>query len=231
MAKEKSLRHRLFVLQRITLSRIYRLLGSLNIHLQPIKNFCIKEGYHHAFHAESFDDRQNKDEWQRAVYESALSLFKKKDGKTIIDLGCGSGYKLIEMFGNYSTTGIELTTTYNWLIKNYPSRKWLAVENTVPAQLEADMIVCSDVIEHIKNPDEIMDFLKCINFRYLVISTPERNSVRGIKDFGPPQNTSHFREWNAEEFKNYISKWFFVQEQIISSDKSPSQILICTNSE
>jgi 2-polyprenyl-3-methyl-5-hydroxy-6-metoxy-1,4-benzoquinol methylase len=228
MVKVKRNKHRLFVLQRIVLSRIYRLLGPLNIHLQPKQAYCIKAGYHKAYYVETFDDRINKDEWQRSVYESALLLLKEIDGKSVIDLGCGSAYKLINMFGNYNTIGIELTNTYKWLLEKYPSGKWLAFEQTVPSQLESDMVICSDVIEHIKNPDEIMDFLKSMNFRYLVISTPERNSVRGNKDFGPPENPSHFREWNSEEFKDYVSKWFKVIEQIISQDKSVSQILICT---
>jgi hypothetical protein len=229
MMKEKKIRHRLFVFQRIIASRIYRLLGPLNIHLKPKTDFCIKAGYHHAMHAETFDDRQNKDEWQRTVYESALAIFKKSGGETVIDLGCGSAYKLMEMFGNNDTLGIELSDTFDWLMKNYPSRKWLAFENTDPSQLEADLVVCSDVIEHIKNPDEIMDFLKKMKFGYLIISTPERDNVRGKKDFGPPENTAHYREWNGQEFMNYISKWFEVQEQIISKDKSASQILICKN--
>ena len=73
-----------------------------------------------------------------------------------------------------------------------------------------------------------MDFLKMIDLKYLVLSTPERNAVRGIKDYGPPENTSHYREWNAGEFMEYVSKWFNIQEHIISNDKSISQILFCT---
>jgi hypothetical protein len=202
-------------------------LGSLNIRFQPKQIYCIKAGYHHAGHVETFDDRLNKDEWQRSVYELASALLQKTDGKSIIDAGCGSAYKLIDMFGNYHTTGIELEHLCPWLLEKYPSKKWLSFEHTDPSQLESDMIICSDVIEHIKNPDEMMDFMKRINFKWLVISTPERNSIRGIKDFGPPENTSHYREWDKQEFKTYVSKWFYINEQIISQDKSVSQILIC----
>jgi hypothetical protein len=74
-----------------------------------------------------------------------------------------------------------------------------------------------------------MDVLKKRKFRFLVISTPERDIVRGGNDFGPPENPAHYREWNGTEFMNYTSKWFDVQEQIISRDKSVSQILICKN--
>jgi hypothetical protein len=206
---------------------MYRLLGTLNIRIQPKQIYCIKSGYHHARQVEAFDDRLNKDEWQRSVYELAGTILQKTDGKSIIDAGCGSAYKLIDMFGNFLTTGIELEPLYRWLQEKYPSKKWLSFEDTDPSQLECDLLICSDTIEHIKNPDEMMDFLNRINFKWLVISTPERNSIRGIIDFGPPENTSHYREWDKQEFKTYTSKWFDVNEQIISQDKSVSQILVC----
>lgn len=213
------------------MGKIYRLIGPLNVKLQPRRLFCIKPGYHSADVAERFDDRPYTDEWQLDVYKSAAALFKKIDGKTVIDIGCGSGYKLLNLFGNFDTIGIELSVLCHWLSSNYPSKKWMSFEGTDPNQLHCDMVICSDVIEHIKNPDELMDFLKMIDLKYLVLSTPERNSVRGIKDFGPPENTSHYREWNTDEFKKYVSNWFIVREQIVSSDRSISQVLYCTKKE
>jgi Methyltransferase domain len=227
MQKGSLFRHRLSVLHRLISGRSYRLLGKLNILIQPKQYFSIKPGYHFGKNAEVFDDRENKDEWQQTVYELALLRLKEIRGNSLIDVGCGSAYKLINMLGDYDTLGIELRETYYWLLEKYPSKKWMAFENTDPSKLQCDVVICSDVIEHVRNPDIIMDFLKSINFRCLVLSTPERDSVRGAADFGPPENTSHYREWNKQEFNEYVSNWFRVEEQIISHDKSPSQILFC----
>ena len=223
----KNFQHRIFVLRRILLRHCYRILGPLNIYLQPRSHYCIKAGYHKGGGVEKFDDRQNTDQWQRNVYESALELIKKNNGKSVVDVGCGSGYKLMHMFGNYDTTGIELAETCHWLNLNYPGKKWLEFENTDPRQMKTDMVICSDVIEHVQNPDGLMDFLGKIAFRWLVLSTPERNRVRGKMDFGPPENTSHYREWSDTEFRAYVSGWFTVKEQLISGDRSVSQILFC----
>lgn len=219
--------HRLYIISRFITGSIYRLLGPLNKRLQPGSKYSIKAGYHAAKHVEVFNDYENKDEWQRTVYESALELLIKMDGHTVIDVGCGSGFKLVKLFGNYHTTGIELASTCEWLVRKYPSGIWYDFEKVNPAEMVADLVICSDVIEHVKNPDSLMDFLKKIQCRHLLISTPERDSIRGLRDFGPPQNTSHFREWNKEEFCGYVSRWFSVDNQIISRDKSPSQILFC----
>jgi hypothetical protein len=223
--------HRLFILRRIVLSKMYRLLGPLNSKLQPNQLYCIKAGYHTAHMVENFDDRSNTDQWQSDVYKSAESYIKKIQGKSVIDVGCGSAFKFLNLFGTYDTIGIELTATYEWLLANHALKKWMDFENTDPARLHADMIICSDVIEHVKIPDELMDFLNRIDFKFLVLSTPERNRMRGKSDFGPPENTAHYREWNEPEFKEYVSKWFVVQEQIISNDKSVSQILFCTKKD
>ncbi len=89
------------------------------------------------------------------------------------------------------------------------------------------MVVCADVIEHLPNPDDLLDFISDINFKILVISTPERDAVAGRNDFGPPENTAHYREWNAVEFKNYLRRWIVIKEQQIFNTKSVTQVVIC----
>lgn len=152
---------------------------------------------------------------------------KKNNFRKIIDVGCGSGYKLVQILKEFDTTGIEVAPTYTWLIKKYPEKKWLQFDKTNPSELHCDAAICSDVIEHVEDPDQLLKFLASINFQKLIISTPERDLVAGKKDFGPPRNTAHYREWNSIEFRDYVSKWFNVEEQIILNDKSITQMLIC----
>lgn len=206
---------------------MFAILGTLNHKLQPIARFGIKPGYHHSGKAASFDDTANKDEWQREVYEYALQCMRSEGFSSIIDVGCGSAYKLVNMFGEYNTTGIEVEPTFTWLNKTYPKKNWLLFDNVRPETLQADLVVCSDVIEHVPNPDELLQFLKRINARRYVLSTPERDAVAGKNDYGPPENTAHYREWNAEEFRNYVSQWFNITDQRIFSSKSTTQLLNC----
>lgn len=221
-------KHRLHILLRITRKSIYRLLGSLNKRLQPRELFSIKPGYHHAATAESFDDTGGNDEFQRSVYALAASLAAQYNEPTIIDVGCGSAYKLIHMLGKYKTIGIEVEPTFSWLLNKYPHRKWLLYDPHNVTGLKADIVICSDVIEHLSNPDELMKFLSTINFSLLVLSTPERDEVCGRTDYGPPENTSHYREWNSAEFMSYVTKWFNVDEHYIYNDRSITQVLVCT---
>src|SRR3954469_11946103 len=142
MHKAGLFQHRLFILRRLLLGRSYRLLGKLNIYIQPKRYFGIKPGYHAAKKAEVFDDRENKDEWQQTVYQKAFLKLKEIQGNSVIDMGCGSAYKLVNMFADYDTLGIELRETYHWLLEKYPSRKWMPFEDLDPSKLHGDLVIC-----------------------------------------------------------------------------------------
>ena len=219
--------HRLHILLRITFKSFYRLLGVWNKRLQPREFFFIKAGYHHAVTAEFFDDTGGNDLFQRSVYELAASLATRYKDASIIDVGCGSAYKLINVLGECRTIGVEVEPTYSWLLNKYPNREWLLYAPHDMPGLKADIVICSDVIEHIKYPDELMNFLSTIDFSLLLISTPERDKVCGYTDYGPPENTSHYREWNSAEFKSYVSRWFKINEHYIYNDKSITQVVVC----
>jgi SAM-dependent methyltransferase len=220
-------KHRIFILFRIGCKAVYKVLASFNKKLQPKQFYCIKPGYHHASKAETFVAIHETDQFQRSVYELANSLAESHRLNTVLDVGCGSAYKLIAILGKYSTTGIETEPAYTWLLKKYPDRNWLLFDPVKMPQLNADLVICSDVIEHIKDPNEMMEFLSRINFNILLLSTPERDRVSGKRDYGPPENTSHFREWNSIEFYTYVSHWFAVQEQFVFDDRSITQVLVC----
>lgn len=220
-------RHRLRILKRIGAKAVNRLMGPLNRSLQPQSRFAIKPGYHHASSAEDFDAVTTGEEWQKEVYELAAVILEKNSGQSVIDIGCGSGFKLLKHFENQQTTGIEVDPTYSWLSSQYPNRNWLRFGSFDPATLEADLLICADVIEHLANPDELLQFIQKIRFRTLVLSTPERDAVAGTSDFGPPENTCHFREWNTVEFRNYVSRFLDVEDQQIFPGKSTTQVLIC----
>jgi SAM-dependent methyltransferase len=220
-------RHQYAKARRIIYSGLYRRLGSLNRFIQPASYYGIKPGYHHARHSLPFDDTGNKDEWQDSVYQYALELFRKNQFNSVIDLGCGSGFKLLKYFSEFVTTGIEVRQTSAWLRSTYPDRNWIDTEDMIPRKLQTDMVICADVIEHLSNPDQLLDAIRSIPCRLILISSPARELVAGPFTYGPPLNPSHFREWNGQEFHYYLSGWFDLQEQCIFNDRSPTQVIVC----
>lgn len=199
----------------------------MNKLLQPYVQYFIKQGYHHASHATCFDDTSNTDEWQKEVYIFAAEQMKKNNYENVIDVGCGSAYKLIHYLDQYNTTGIEIGDTYQWLLKNYPKKSWLQMKAVQPEYLTTDLIICSDVIEHIKEPEQLMGFIHSIQAKHVIFSTPERDIVAGVADQGPPENPAHYREWNLDELKHFIEERFVVEEHHVFQGRSTSQVVLC----
>ena len=176
-----------------------------------------------------------KDEGQKEVYLFCKDFMKSNHLNTVVDVGCGSGYKLTTILNEFDTIGIETEPCYSYLTQTYPSKKWLKsgeVEKSFMSYdwiKNPDVVICSDVIEHIINPDNLVDYLLSLNSKYYIISTPCRKVLCTHPKFtniykkswtGPPINTCHVREWTMEEFQQYISKKF----TIISSHYCENQI-------
>jgi len=176
-----------------------------------------------------------KDEAQKEVYLFCSDFMKKNNLKSVIDVGCGSAYKLTTFLRDFNTIGIETEPCYTYLQQTYPSFKWLLsgeAEKSFELYDEinnSDVVICSDVIEHIVNPDNLVDYLLSLKSKYYIISTPCRQILCNHPKFshiyasswcGPPINRCHVREWTMTEFKEYISKKF----NIISSHYGENQI-------
>lgn len=122
--------------------------------------------------------------------------------------------------------GIEIPPTLDYLHKTYPKLKWINYYDLDKVSLTADVVICSDVIEHVDNPNHLIADLKSIKEAvYFIISTPDRSLVNQTQ-WGPPLNKTHFREWNFDEFGKYISNHFEILEHYVSNRKQATQVII-----
>lgn len=71
------------------------------------------------------DDRNFKDEYQNGVYLEAKSIVIDNNYKKIVDVGCGSAFKLLKHFNEYDTVGYEIDPCYTFLTENYPNKHWI----------------------------------------------------------------------------------------------------------
>ncbi len=177
---------------------------------------------------------------QNEVYNFCKIFSDSNSLKSVLDLGCGSGYKLIKYFSEYETTGIETEPCYSFLNETYPDRKWLLSgdpsKSFPDVDISSDLVICSDVIEHIIDPDILLNFISSLDFKYLVISTPDREVLKhfnGYEDceFGPPLNMAHVREWSFEELKSYLSEKFEVVSGHHCDSQSECMFFLCKKKE
>lgn len=190
--------------------------------------YNIRKGYLHRKNVNHFLDIDFTDEWQDEVYSLAKLFLDRYSLKSVIDVGTGSGYKLMKYFSNEETIGLEIEPGLNKLKNKYSNRKWLNPLEVNFSDLSSDLVITSDVIEHVPNPQVFLEDLKRINnVKYYFISTPERKNLYNSLDFGPPTNTHHYREWDHKEFNQFISKEFDIIYHFISNVPQATQLIVC----
>lgn len=126
----------------------------------------------------------------------------------LVDIGCGRAQKLMALAGEFDTVGIDFGANLDHCRRQYPDRTWLECDldrpHTLPvspSDLERSVIVCSDLLEHLVRPEHLLTSLRAAlrHAPLLILSTPERDLCRGVRDLGPPANACHIREWNLAE--------------------------------
>jgi 2-polyprenyl-3-methyl-5-hydroxy-6-metoxy-1,4-benzoquinol methylase len=198
-------------------------------------SYFIRPDYNHREHAFQSDvEIHIQDECQDEVYDTARKVFDKYDYDSVLDIGCGGAFKLIKYFGDLDynkVLGVDTKPTIQHLFKKYPNRYWswtpLNNRSVWDEYVEhSDLVICSDVIEHLYDPDVLLDFIQHIKPKRFVISTPDRNKLQEMFWSGPPKNTTHYREWNYKEFGDYIESRFVVEEHMDFGPENSTQLII-----
>jgi len=205
-----------------------------------MKHFCIKRGYACNRKPVQYQDTvEDALTYQVEVYRYAARLVSQAELATVLDLGCGCGLKLEEHIlpTGAAITGVDGRESIDLCTKRHGFGKWIVDDIEKPhADLGGpfDLIICADVIEHLRNPDKLFRYFQRVSHSHtrMLISTPERDLRRGPEDMGPPGNGAHVREWNREEFQQYLaSQQVCVEDHRIVELKAgmkTCQLALCT---
>ncbi len=149
-------------------------------------------------------------------------------GKTVIDLGCGTGYgtRMLAQQGRAaSVTGLDVFSKAidGARAAGTDKRVHFAVadlddpEALSPYRSTFDIAVCFEVIEHVRRPQALLEnAARALRDEgLLIISTPSRrlNSPwRGPLD--EPLNEFHIREFLPREFERLVKRSFVVEQRL-----------------
>ena len=175
---------------------------------------------------------KDKLEYQHLIYEKAKDYINKYNLKTAVDVGCGFTTKLEKyvipycetVYGFDQLSAIEANKKYlnnNVILNECDFDNESTLNDAINLNIHPDLIICSDVIEHVVYPDILLNFIKNISTKdtIIIISTPERDLERGINNC-KSNKKEHVREWNQSEFNNYIKYHNFEIIEHILMDKS-----------
>lgn len=165
--------------------------------------------------------------YQTGVYRSAEALLRKGALREILDIGCGVPEKLERYVLPYTPdiVGLDLPECIEAFKDRYTFGEWLPLNldecSDVTLGRPFDLIIAADVIEHLENPDMLLDLIRrhCHRNSFILLSTPERDTIPLSRKNGPPLNQYHIREWNQAEFVSYLnSRGFAVLRSLLFNE-------------
>lgn len=158
--------------------------------------------------------------FQAEVYRLAAEVVAAEGLRSVLDVGCGPGGKLLEHLGGRvaELAGVDRPAS----AAAWPTPSGNAVFYAVDLASEDvslgrtfDLVMSVDVVEHLDDPDRLLDFMRAHmhgRSRFL-LSTPEREVLRGPGNLGSPK-AEHVREWSRDELRGYLeSRGLLVDEQ------------------
>jgi SAM-dependent methyltransferase len=145
-------------------------------------------------------------DYQFDVYLDVRRIATEGNAQSILDVGCGPAIKAGRLFANVvsEVVLVDQPTVRGLALSHCPGATFVAADlESISEDLHRtfDVIVCSDVIEHLLDPSRCLAFLRrhaAPNSRILV-STPERDYARGVGCMACDK-PEHVREWTGSEF-------------------------------
>jgi SAM-dependent methyltransferase len=156
--------------------------------------------------------------YQLHVYRWAARLVRSRKIVSVLDVGCGPGWKLSEHICPLlaDVTGIDQPSALAVGRASGVRGRYLAMDLQRPDDLGRSfgLVMCVDVIEHLIDPRPLVGFLRrCAGPDGLVLlSTPERDRHRGVS-CRSADKPEHVREWSRGEFVRFVESQGLVVER------------------
>lgn len=151
-----------------------------------------------------------------------LEEIRKRNPKTILDVGCGEGFTLdlIEKEGiKAKLEGVDFLKTAIDIGKKERPHLNLKVGTIYDLPYKDntfDMVICSEVLEHLEDPKKALDELQRVTKKYVVLSVPNEpwfmlaNFLRGKNWSRFGNDIEHINHWTVWAFKKFVSTKFYI---------------------
>jgi len=139
---------------------------------------------------------------------------------TVLDVGCGEGLvikKLKENNDKLSITGLDISIENIKIAKKINDNVKFFQGNIYNLPFEDnsfELIICTEVLEHLKDPERAIMELKRVSNKFCLISVPNEPFFRignilklsYLKDLG--NSPGHIQSWNSYSFENLLKNHF-----------------------
>lgn len=151
-------------------------------------------------------------------FRNLLNLISKKKVESILDVGCGEGFtlnRLKEHKIGKKLEGLEYLQTAIDLGKEmYPDIKITqgSIYELPYKDNSFDLVLCTEVLEHLEEPQKALKELVRVSNKYIVISVPNEpffmfaQMVRGKNWSRFGNDIEHINHWTMFGFPRFVKK-------------------------
>ncbi|HIA37835.1 MAG TPA: class I SAM-dependent methyltransferase [Flavobacteriales bacterium] len=169
-------------------------------------------------------------------FRSIRELFLSISPTTVLDLGCGEGLvlkSLEDLMKNKKCYAIDHDPIEIKDAKMNSTFCEFSVGSIYEVPFEdnfADVVFCTEVLEHLDDPNKALDELHRVTSEYAILSVPNEplwrilNMLRFkyLKDLG--NTPDHWNHWSSSAFKRFVGRKFTVVKEL---NPVPWNCLLC----
>lgn len=145
-----------------------------------------------------------------------VSVVKPLNVKSVLDVGCGEGFTLNRLKEEKIGTHLEgvdfLKTAIDLGKKTYPNLTLIQADiYKLPYKNKSfDLVLCTEVLEHLEDPQKALLELKRVSSNYLLLSVPNEpifimaNFLRGKNWSRFGNDIEHINHWSTFHFRRFI---------------------------
>lgn len=147
-------------------------------------------------------------EYIKAQTDKMYSYFPSLDGKVVAEVGVGQGnlFRKIASSGAKVLYGVDIAIDYLMKLKDIKNSEIIiANAENLPFENEFDLVVATDILEHVLNPG---DFMVSLNRSlkiggYCIVRVPfHENLIKYSRQKGCPYEFVHLRTYNKPLLKS-----------------------------
>lgn len=158
-----------------------------------------------------------------AFHSQAVAYIRQAAPKSILEVGCGEGYVLAEIqrVGIAAPlVGVDLSEVAIEAARQRvapPAQLVVGDARDVVTSLsgaQPDLVLMLEVLEHLDDPDAMLDDLTVLTARHVLLSVPREPLFRGmnlmrlknVRDLG--NDPEHVNHWSARAFVDFVIRRF-----------------------
>jgi len=170
----------------------------------------------------NFSKHSSKNPIQRFLinnfYSDLLAMVKPLNPQRILDAGCGEGFTIMKLMENgigKRLVGVENSKIAISLSKKVNPQltiKFGSVYSLPYKDNSFDLVICTEVLEHLNEPEKGLSELVRVSKKYLLLTVPNepwftyQRILRGknLLHFGA--HPEHVNHWTVGAFKKFLTK-------------------------